>query len=479
MSENKYLFKKFIGFSIGPLFGAMINAIITPIIAYFITPDQFGIVGLFTTAQLILVSIAYLGLDQSYSYEFYAAKDRNTLLHNCMLLSLFAALLFSSVLLLFPSQFGSLLLNGEKQLFPIYMLAFSIPISVIERYILVSLRMQEKAYEYSMFNLLSKILVFVCVITSLFVFKRNFITIISATVLGQYISDIILIIIYRKSLKFSRNFIDFHLQKKMLLFGIPLLGVMIIGLALNSMDKIMLKILSSNTELGIYTVALKIVSIITLLQSIFTTFWLPVAYRWKDEQVDQLKFNKIQKLVLLGMGNVFLLVILCREVILLMFNSLYDNIIYIFPFLMFQPILYTLNEVTGIGIRFSGNSYYSTISSIFALLANLILNNLLIPPLGAKGAALATGISYFVLFTFNSIVSQRLWKKFPVRKMFFNVIFLIMIAVANTFLLNSIYIYVITIISILLFNVYNGRDVVMLFQLGRSFIKKDVNHINL
>ena len=78
------------------------------------------------------------------------------------------------------------------------------------------------------------------------------------------------------------------------------------------------------------------------------------------------------------------------------------------PTLVFIPIMYLISETTMLGIGFKKKSQYFLYVSVIASLSNLIGNLLLVPYLGARGAAISTGISYIIFFSSRTYFSNKL-----------------------------------------------------------------------
>ena len=97
----------------------------------------------------------------------------------------------------------------------------------------------------------------------------------------------------------------------------------------------------------------------------------------------------------------------------MIFPESYQGALTVFPFLLLYPIMYTISEVTVMGIYFKEKTIYTLLITAVAAGANVALNWVLIPRFGAVGAAAATGLSYVVFFWCRTLVSRRLWFDFP------------------------------------------------------------------
>ena len=72
----KNFFKKFIGFSLGPIVGAIISFITVPVTSHLVSADQFGLSNMFTIANSIITLIVLVGIDQAYIREYNETRDK-------------------------------------------------------------------------------------------------------------------------------------------------------------------------------------------------------------------------------------------------------------------------------------------------------------------------------------------------------------------------------------------------------------------
>lgn len=462
--------KKFLGFSLGPIIGALINFITIPVTSHLVSADQFGLTSMYTLTQSIITLIVVMGIDQAFVREYNEVEDKKKLLANSVIIPFVASIIIGIIIIIFKNNLAQLLFNDSSITIPIILLALCIPWFIIENFILLSLRMQEKALQYSICNIASKGLNLILTIVLLLIYKRNFESIIYATILSQFIISILLLIIFRKNISISRKSIDKDLIKTIVKYGMPLIPATLISWGLNSMDSIFLRTMSNYTELGYYSVALKIASALTIIQSSFTTFWAPLAFRWKAEKVENEQFERIMNSVACVMGVALLGVLLFKNLIPYILGSGYDKTIYIIPFLMFYPVFYTMSETTTLGISFSKKTYYNIVVSVCAIVTNLVLNSLLIPKYQATGAAIATGISYLVFFWTRTLISRRLWYKFSIKKFIITTIILLLVSLTNCIIKNIYIISFINILSIVLI-LFNYKNIIR--QLLTYLNKKD------
>ncbi|EGP5302221.1 polysaccharide biosynthesis protein, partial [Enterococcus faecium] len=98
--------KKFFSFSIGPIGGAIISLITIPVTTYFISPSEFGKAGLFTMVYGLVITLSYLGVDQSYSREFHYSNNKKILFQNSLLIPVMVSCIFLLVLSFYKENFS-------------------------------------------------------------------------------------------------------------------------------------------------------------------------------------------------------------------------------------------------------------------------------------------------------------------------------------------------------------------------------------
>lgn len=428
----KKFISKLIGFSLGPIVGAIISFLTVPITTYFIEPSEFGKASMFSVIQLFLLSIIFLGMDQAYTREYHNEKNKKKIFQNAMFIPLGISIILMSIIFIFRDSFSNLLFSTPY--YPNISLLFGLMIifSVIERFVLLSIRMAEKAVEYSIFTIILKLLIFFCTLFLIILGNRSFLTVIYATLFGQFVGDFLLIIRYRRLLSVNKRLFDWNLMKKMLFFGLPIVVAASLSTLLNASGRFFLRGYSTFYELGIYAAALKISNVLQIIQVAFTSFWVPTAYRWEKEKKDIKHFSFISDVLLLVLTIGFFFILFFKKYIVIILSSDYKDAQFIAGLLALTPILYTISETSTLGIVFSGKSYYNLFVSILSIIPNLILNYLLVPKYGTIGAAIATAFAYLVFCVSRTYFSRKCNFKINFRKQIIAIFLFFIAACLNT-----------------------------------------------
>ncbi|MCC8170410.1 MAG: oligosaccharide flippase family protein [Parabacteroides sp.] len=434
------MIKLFIKFSYGNWLAALISFFTTPIITLLILPDEFGKASLFTLALNFILQIVLLGVDQGCMRFFYSEKeeDRNKLVWLCTLIAVGWTVFFSFFLLLFWKKL-SVFITGTENVKIVLLLVVCVYLSVIERFVTTVVRMQQNGNVFSVIRIVNScITAFVVIVYAKYV-SPDFYAIVYSSCIALLVSILISILYERKFWRFAMY--DFDEKSRNLLrdifkYSLPLVPIFIIAWLFEGMDKIALSTFSNFKEIGLYTAASKIIAVLTIVQTGFSNFWVPVALEtYEKDNYNYVFFENAFKIIATVMLSMAAGLILFRNVIVLLFASSYREAACIMPFLVFIPVMYILSETTGYGIGFKKKTYLGGIALVIASVVNLAGNYFLTPAYGARGAAFATGIAFTVYFIVRTFFSVRLFPAhYPVKNVVFPFIVLFVMAFVNTFL---------------------------------------------
>ncbi|MEW4241090.1 oligosaccharide flippase family protein [Priestia megaterium] len=442
--------KKLLGFSIGPVAGAFITFVTVPLTTYFISPNEYGKASMFALFQMIFGTFLYFGIDQAYTREYHSAKNKLNLFQNAIFIPLVIAFVLFLTIIILPSPVSKLLFNNSNLVLPSILFGLMIIAMVVERFILLSLRMEEKALEYSLINIFTKLSILIFTLLFVIYIRRDFLAVVYSTVFGQIIIDGYLVIRYRNLFEYKKFNLNKRLLKKMFQFGFPIVIATSLSSLLNSLDRLSLRAWSDFYEVGIFAATLKIAGALSIIQVSFTSFWVPTAYRWYEERKEIEYFKIVSDSVLLLMSILFVGILMLKDLIIYILSPGYADATYIVAFLCLQPIIYTVSETTCLGIVFSKKTYLSIWVGLIAIVPNILINVLLVPKFGAIGAAVATAVAYIFFFISRTYFSNKNGMSFSVRKHYGVIVLLLAGAFLNLVPFKSMYVVNISLLILLL-----------------------------
>lgn len=428
--------QRLFGFSLGPILGALISLIQVPVLTYFLSSGEYGKAGAFQTLLLQIPNFIYIGIDQAYTREYHQAKNKNDLMHQALVIPMSVGLILCLIFVGFDQPISQWLFGSEEYTYIVWYAGVWVLAAVLERFVLLSIRMEERAFEFSFYSLLLKIGVFAVSLLLIAFGWRDFRVIVYGLIFGQLVIDFFLFWRYRDNLVLSNFSIDANLQWRLLKFGLPIMVASSVSSALNSIDTIFLNQFNSFEDVGIYSLGIRIAGVVGIVKTAFASFWVPTAYRWYEEKKTLKHYKFISDAILFVLSLLFFGVLLLKKPlgwVLSRNDPNYMNVQYIVGLLIFPHIMYTLSETTTLGIVFSRKTYYNIFVSLLTFVPSVLLNMWLTPHLSYVGAALASTVSFIMFYLARTYFSKRIGFYFGQGLQIIIIIIMTMTGIINAF----------------------------------------------
>lgn len=411
---NKML-KKFMEFAIGNGIVILLSVISIPLLTTLVGPLQNGKADKFVTYSQLIVLLVTMGIDQAFIryYNEEKEEDRGSLLRKSISYPIIIAILVGLLCTVLYIPISRTLVQ-EDSLVIAALFGLNIIISVLSNFALINIRMKQMAKTYALVSASNKIAYIVALVGLYGVFSGSYKTAIYTIVIANLTMLIFGVLIGRKEW-FGRGNNSKTDKKTLTKYGFPFIFSM--GLtwifqsaAIMTMD-ILLKGDYADYQIGLYGGAMKIINILTTIQGIFTTFWIPIAYeRYANAPEDTKFFSKINEIVSFFMLCFATGLMLFKDVVIMFLGSGYKEAKFIFPFLVMMPIMYTISETTFLGINFKKQTKKHITISAIAAVFNVVGNIILVPYFGARGAAISTGLAYIVFFVVRTYYGNKYYK---------------------------------------------------------------------
>lgn len=466
------MLKKLLQFSIGSFAAAAVAFFTTPIVTYFVIPEYFGIATLFSTIVTFLFPIINFGTDQAFMRFFYEkeGEERYALLWSC-LFPCCCIFIFLCTVLLFFSHRVSLYFFNKDIPYLVVLLCIDLFFRLIQRYAILTIRMQQKALLFSLLNFFHSIINTATIIIYSLCFEKSYLAIIYGGIVANLMLSVIAIFIEHKFwfLKFKIAGVDI---KNVLFYSMPLVAAHFLSTLFDGIDKYCLKQFSTFYELGLYSVSFKVIAALRLIQSGFSMYWTPAAFEYYEKhKEDTSLYETVFENLLFFLMLAALLLIIFKDIIVLILSSQYSASAHIMPFLVFLPVMYTITEVSNLGIYFKKKMMYETYTFVVLDLIAIGLNYIFLRKFGAKGAAMVLSLVYLCYFYMRTFFSIKLYPmKFKLAKASIYFLILWLVAFVNTFINLKIF-------EILSAFMALSVIVVVERKLLKTWIKKVINYI--
>lgn len=456
-------------YGILPIFSKFIGFLLVPIYTRVFSPEDFGMIEMYSSAAMFIIFFISMEIYTAvgrYFFETKAEEDRSILVSTGLWFNVISSFFFVALVLILKNLIASKYLNIATIDSTYYAVVLWIPLNAIYSYLSVMMRFEKKPKVFVTVNVIQIIVRLTTIILLVVVAKIGISGLFVGNIAGE-LFGIIAISIYLKkyiSFVFNRNILI-----KLLRFSLPLLpGLLLIGLQKPWANYIIQSQLSY-TDLGLYSLGLRIVSLFTIISFGFRMAWRPYLY----EQVAKGNFNRDTKrifkffLVVLSFAAV-LLSLFAKEIVILISTEQYLDSFKVVGFLTINVMLQILGQIIGIGPEITKKTYWITIKSVIQVVVTIASLKILTSSFGLVGIPIALLSGTLASFLIMWAVTEKMLKiNFPKLSIALSFAFLI---VLNVIQLNyEFIIWQKAIIMILVFAV--------LFTQYRTIINQNVKAI--
>lgn len=473
---SKSIVKKFVDFAMGNGIALILGFLSTPIISRLISPEEMGKFSNFNTITSLLCLVLLFGLDQAFVRYYYEEKEesRKRLLFECIKIPIIICAGVGVLILLAYKPISTYII-GEDSFNIAFILVIHTFFSILNTFSLLVIRMQQRGKLYSMMQIVIKATYIIFLLSLYKVYGDDNITVILAYVLANILVVILAITIERKEWRLWDNEYDISNSKRSLIkYGLPLVFSASIVWVFQSIDRIFLNVYCNKAEVGLYSMAFTIIALLNAVQGAFTTFWVPIANENYNKNPENTEFfSKINKYITVIMSFLGIGLIAGKDIIVFLLGAEYRQAVFIIPFLVFMPIMYTISEVTVVGISFKKETKYHIVIAVVSAIVNVVGNYILVPRLGAIGAALSTGVSYIVFYMIRTFISYKLYKvNYNIKRFLVLIVAMLVLAIYSTLNTLNLGIVIITLINLGILYLLYKSTVDEIISNVIAFIKK-------
>lgn len=266
------------GFSAGPILSLLCSLATVPAVAWLFPPADIGKLDFFMTACTVAGLLLSLGLDKAFLHEYHYSTSRSGLLKACLLPAVLLAPVALAVILVFAAPVAQLFDAAQPALAVLF--AAGMLSALANRLIAQLFRMQERAWVFSLAQVLPKISLLLLLPVLWWDPQRNFVHLASlVTVATTWLVTLWLLWHARVSLAQAWRAAGTGCCCGACFRGrapagerhrLPVHVVGRHGLA---------AFFAGFDELGIYALATRVAGA-WLVQSIFTIVWIPQVHKW-------------------------------------------------------------------------------------------------------------------------------------------------------------------------------------------------------
>lgn len=402
--KYKALARNTVIISIGTLLSKLVTFFMVRLYTGVLTPAEYGTGDLLITTVSLLSPFVSFGISEGvfrFLPEYPRAKKS---IFSIGIYTVTAGAVLLAVLLPFLGMMESF--HGHLLLLA-FMTMASCYHSVCEQYV----RAMGDTVLYAKQGLLNTLLVVTLNILLLTVFRLGVTGYTLSVALADSLSTLYLILRRKLWQRLTRH-PNRNVLRKMLRYSIPLIPTTVFWWITSVSDRYMITAMLGSEENGIYTVANKLPTMLTLLSSVLMQAWQYSAVREaKSTLKEQADFYSNVWLALLSALSLACsaMVALSKVGIRILADAAYYEAWQYMPILCGAMLFCTFTSFMGSVYTVTRKSSISLWTSLLGAGINVVLNAILIPSsLGIYGAALATFASYFIVFLVRAGSARRL-----------------------------------------------------------------------
>ena len=395
MSREKSLIKNTLIMAVGTFLPRIINLLTTPIINGSTTAGQYGQIDLVTSTILsFIVPLCTLQLEQAlfrFLVDAKSLKEQKQTITNGYLIIFLMMLITGIVCWFVPVD----MFEGSLKFFIIGYIWIEI-IATTSRFVL---RAFSKYKEYSILAALVVVVNFIIVAICLLYLKTGYIGVLIALIAADVIGFLYVLCVCNIFKYFSFKYIEAEYAIKMLNYALPFIPNQVSWYINQLSDRWIINIFLGASSNGVYALANKIPSIVTILYPAFNLAWTDSATRSVNDPDSAIYYNRMFKMlycivsagtVLLLAVSPFIFMVLCQN------ESLQIAFMYT-PTLILAMYFYCFSQFFGsiyVAVKSAKNMAITTTA---AAIINIVINVACINLIGVQAAVISTLIANLFL----------------------------------------------------------------------------------
>jgi len=406
------LFKDVVIYGIAGGLSKSLMFVLIPVYTRYFTPDQYGIIDLVATTLAFLTVVGMLQMEAAIGRFFYETEDdkeRRLYISTAFWTVLFVSLGFSLVLAAVSTEIMEFLTGDRRYGKLLLIAAFILPASNLYAFSTALIRYLKQPVLYGVFSLIQ-------ILLTLF-FSIYFVVYTGWEMEGVFYGQLIgfatasiVIIIYLlrvKSLAFEWSK---AVIQKFLKFSLPQVPGLLGNWANRYVNRFIILGYLSLTDLGLYTVALKVASLLRLAEEAIKMAWSPFVYENLSNPDHKILFKKVlQYVTIMVFAAVSFLVLFTNEIFELLTTPEYQSASPLASILFYSFGITILIQLVLLGPAITKKTIYNSMLSLLSLLVNLICLVVLVPSIGLIGVPISLACSTITMFVASWIVSERLY----------------------------------------------------------------------
>lgn len=417
MGRRKTLFSNTAILAVGTFASKFLVFFMMPLYTRCLLPGEYSTADLITQTANLLMPLACAGISQGiFRFALDGAENRKSVFSSGLSVLAAVSVIFG---LLAPIMGLFDMFDGYVWLIACYVIVANLHAAVAQY-----IRAKGNTVLFSLGGLIGTALTVSFNLLFLLVFDMDILGYVLSVVLGDAVVTVFLFAVARLWRDVDFSSIRRETVRDMLKYSLPMIPTTIFWWITSVSDRYLVIAMKGEEVNGLYAAAYKVPTLLTLVCTVFIDAWQFSAVSEKDEGERRDFFSSVfggfQGIIFMATSGLILFAKLATRILLA--DNYFDSWRYI-PALSLAMAFSALVTFMASVYMVRKRSMNSFVTAAVGAGVNIVLNLLLIPRFSAMGAAIATVISYFVVFVIRAIDSRRFIPfRLGIAKLIFNTV---------------------------------------------------------
>jgi O-antigen/teichoic acid export membrane protein len=391
----------------------LVGLITLPVYARVFRPAEFGVLEVAMVGFTLLLMVVDSGMTSAAQRSFFdysedQVDERRAALFTALAGMLGLSLLVALLLVVFAGAISGALFDTTGRADLVRIVGVAVPVATLAAGLREAMRLRFRAWRYVTSATIGALGTAAVGIVAVTAFDAGVSGVLLGVLVGSGLAAIYGLAVAARDVagRFSSSEL-----RRMVHYGAPLLPAAFALWGLSFLDRVMLSRLGSFSDVGQYAIGSRYSTVLMFVTVTFMTAYIPFMLALWQEDSDaerQVRAHVLTYLTVVFVAAGLVLSLFARELTTIIAPG-YERAYIVVGMLCSGVVLYTVGGIVAAGIGITRQTRYIGAYTVLAVLFNVGLNFLLIPPWGMLGAATATTSAYALLAILYYRKAQQLY----------------------------------------------------------------------
>lgn len=383
------------------VFSAVTGFLIIVVLSWLLSPEEWGVFSVAKRTGTLISTVALIGITVSMTRYIPMERARKSIYAdyygtNAVFIVSIASITVAVIWLLVLFFIGRLFIQDEILLLALYAASFFFLALMWQLLITSFLRAEGYIRQFNMMTLTGQVFQLIFSTIAIVIIGSRAIY----AILGSSIGILMVVIISSVFLIrlgvafFQREYLNRKIQREMISYGLPRMGMGILEILLVSFSLLLLGFKGNTYEAGLFAIALQFIAILQLIFQPITIVMLPEFSKLHGLEDIRGTETKIQVLIqgwlYIILFALIMLLAFINPVFQLIFKVDYMSAVGLLKILCIGVVPFSFYLTTYSYINAVAKKPYVLFILFIGIVINVVMFSILVPALGGTGAAIAT-----------------------------------------------------------------------------------------